>query len=414
MIPAASQLVSPLRPPEPRPATEANHDGVNTGPGSLDDGWTPPPLVTLQDGSHVQLYKDGQALYAAYEAIRHAHKRVGMEVYIFHSDPTGRAFAQLLAAKARSGVPVFLIYDSFGCLDTDPSLFAMMSRSGVRLAEFHPVRPWDCRYSWRPFNRDHRKLLVIDDHIAGLGGLNIGDEYAGPWVSHQTPVLHPWRDDAVGIRGPAAAMFAEAFQRAWRYANVSGRFRAMEYLHNLEDGEVGILATAPTRQSPAVALRPMLREARTSIEMTMSYFAPPDDLIEELCRAAGRGVCARLMLPGLLEHRLLLTAARAFYERLLEAGVEIHERQGCILHAKTTCIDGHTTIIGSTNLDYRSMEYNCEVALILRNAAFAAQMHDLFENDVRFAKRLILRHWRRRPLYDRFVQWAVMRARHLL
>ncbi len=84
--------------------------GVNILPGSADDGWTPPPPVQLADGSAVQLYKDGEALRAAYEAIRRAKRRILLEVYIFASDATGRAFADLLTAKAREGVRVFLMY----------------------------------------------------------------------------------------------------------------------------------------------------------------------------------------------------------------------------------------------------------------------------------------------------------------
>jgi cardiolipin synthase A/B len=175
-----------------------------------------------------------------------------------------------------------------------------------------------------------------------------------------------------------------------------------------------VLASAPTRNSPLVHLRQLLRDARASVLLTMSYFAPPDELIEGLCRAARRGVRVRLMLPGVCDVRPLLAAARAFYETLLSSGVEVHERQGAVLHAKTLCIDGHTTIIGSTNLDYRSIESQCELSVIIRNDAFGQQMHALFENDVGYARRITLKDWRRRPLCDRFVQWAVMRARYLL
>ncbi|MGA2501533.1 MAG: phospholipase D-like domain-containing protein [Tepidisphaeraceae bacterium] len=396
------------------PAAAHSLNGINLSPGSTDDGWMPPYSVILRDGSHVQLYKDGEALHAAFEAIRHARKRVGLEVYIFRSDPTGRAFAELLAAKAKSGVPVYLIYDSFGCMETDEGVFKLMSRAGVRMAEFHPMRPWDCRYSWRPANRDHRKLLVIDDHLAGLGGLNIGDEYAGSWVSRRKPVREPWRDNALGIRGPLASLFQVIFASAWRYAVSAGRLRRMEFIHNAYSGEVGVLATVPSRRSPAATLIHMLHDATTSVYITMSYFAPPDDLIEALCVAAGRGVRVRLMFPGRTDVKLLLVAQQSFYERLLSAGAEVYERQGVILHAKTTCIDGRTVVLGSTNLDYRSIEYNCELAVVIRNSTLGSQMHDLFENDVRYSRRLALKEWRRRPVHDRVVQWAVMRARYLL
>ncbi|HWP41503.1 MAG TPA: phospholipase D-like domain-containing protein, partial [Tepidisphaeraceae bacterium] len=156
--------------------------GINIAPGSDDDGWIVPDPVPLDDGTLVQLYKDGEALRAAYRAIEQARRRICLEVYIFADDDTGRAFAELLCRKAIQGVQVYVIYDSFGSLGTDRQMLRQMQRSGVHLEVFHPVYPWECRYSWRPFNRDHRKLLVIDDEIAGLGGLNVGHEYAGSWV----------------------------------------------------------------------------------------------------------------------------------------------------------------------------------------------------------------------------------------
>ncbi|MGE5607747.1 MAG: phospholipase D-like domain-containing protein [Bacillota bacterium] len=388
--------------------------GINIRAGNHDDGWIVPSPVILSDGTGVQLYKDGEALHAAYDAIKAAKRRVCLEVYIFRSDPTGRAFAELLAYKARQGLQVFVIYDSFGSLDSDPVMFEQMARAGVRLGSFHPIKPWECRYSWRPANRDHRKLLLIDDDTAGLGGLNIGGEYAGSWVVPSKLKNAPWRDNAIGIRGPAAGLLRIPFARTWRYVEHGGKLSNLALFHNVQGGEFGVLASVPTRHSPLAPLRSMLREARSSILMTMSYFAPPDDLIDELCHAARRGVKVRLMLPGQCDVRILMTAARAFYEKLMSAGIEIYERQGAVLHAKTMCIDGYTTVLGSTNLDYQSIQYNCELSVIIRSREFGLQLHQLFANDIGYARRINLSEWRRRPTYDRLVQWAVMRARYLL
>ena len=417
--------------------------GLNIEPGSDDDGWTVPDPVELADGSVVQLYKDGEALHAAYEAIKLAKQRICLEMYIFASDATGRAFADLLCEKAREGLLVYVIYDSFGSIATDHGMFDQMRKAGIKLVEFHPFWPWEGRFSWRPLNRDHRKLLVIDNDMAGLGGLNLAGEYAGSWVV-QNPAdpCEFWRDNGISIRGPAASKFLQSFAKTWSYAMRRGRMRTAEYVYNLDGvcgpcewpmvnrrkrgtvrhgdepegpGQFGILASVPAVHSP---LRPFLnklfREARQSISMTMAYFAPHDDLIDELCAAARRGVRVRLMLPGKCDVNALITAQRSFYETLLTAGVQIYERQGVILHAKTMVIDGIISMLGSTNLDYRSIEYNLELSTLIRSRAFGRQMEDLFENDVRFAKRIQLGKWRHRPTRDRFIQWAVSRARYLL
>jgi cardiolipin synthase A/B len=390
--------------------------GVNVRPGPEDDGWVSPPPIVLSDHTRIQLFKDGEGLRAAYDAIRAAERFICLEVYIFASDETGRAFADLLCEKARQGVRVYLIYDAFGSIESDRQMFKRMRQAGVRVQVFHPIRPWECQFSWRPFNRDHRKLVVIDDRIAGLGGLNIGDEYAGPWIGSYVPAsCEFWRDNAIGIVGPSAQLFRHAFANTWHYIAHGGRIRRAEFIHHLHEGELGVMALTPTLNSP---LRPflhhMLREAKESILMTMAYFAPDDPLLEGLCKAAKRGVRVRLMLPGKCDVPVVRLCGRAFYEMMLHAGIEIFERQGVILHTKAMVVDGHTSILGSTNLDYRSIEYNCELSAIIRSAPFGRQMQDLFKNDIGFSRPIKLSAWRRRPHIDRFVQWAVSRARYLL
>src|SRR5690242_7308725 len=146
----------------------------------------------------------------------------------------------------------------------------------------------------------------------------------------------------------------------WNYISTGGRIRKAEYVHNLDftDGDLAIMASVPTRSSPLKPyVRNLFRRAERSIQLTMAYFAPPEELIDDLCAAARRGVRVQLMLPGECDVKLLIVAARSFYEKLLSAGVEVYERSGAILHAKTLCIDGRISAIGSTNLDFRSIEY---------------------------------------------------------
>jgi cardiolipin synthase len=411
-------------PPGKRQGEHGTSTGVNISPGSDDDGWIVPHPVTLRDGTRVQLYKDGEALHAAYDAIKNAKKRICLEVYIFANDETGNAFADLLCAKAHEGVNVFVIYDSIGSCGIEQlwcekaPMFRKMRRAGVRLAEFHPLRMWEGQYSWKPVQRDHRKLLLVDDDMAGMGGINVGREYAGSWVvtTDQMQERDLWRDNAIGIVGPSTRGLFEAFGRTWRYIHSGGRTRRAEFFHPLDDqGDLGVLASVPSMNSPLVPrLNEMLKSAKSSIELTMAYFAPPDELVDILCKRARRGVKVRLMLPGRGDVPILITAARSFYERLLPCGVEIYERQHVILHAKTMCIDKEFTILGSSNLDYRSIEYNLELSCMIRCKEFGEQMHDLFENDVRYAKRITSKEWRRRPTLDRLGQWAVNRARYLL
>ena len=433
--------------------------GVNIAPGSDDDGWLVPQPVELADGTRLQLYKDGEALHAAYDAIAGAKFLVCLEVYIFANDETGRIFTDLLCKRAREGVRVYVIYDDLGSMGAG-ELFKRLAAAGVRLGKFHPVFPWELKFSWRPWNRNHRKLLVIDNELAGMGGLNLGANYAGSWVVRNVQNLsgafagrrvgrmvgsaaarvagstpnsaigdvdgdgtaeHPecdvWRDTAVGLRGPAAKVFMQAFARSWSYVSRGGRISRAAYEHGLDggDNELGLLASVPTVHSPlAPLLCRLMRGARESIMLTMAYFVPDDPLVEELCHAAKRGVRVRLMLPGRSDVRVVQIAARSFYEKLMTCGIEIYERQVVVLHSKTMVVDGKASVVGSANLDHRSIEYNLELSTIVRSGQFGAQMIDLFENDVRYATRINLAEWRRRPWLDRAVQWGVSRARYLM
>lgn len=402
--------------------------------------------MRLRDGSVVQLFKDGEALKQAYDSIAGARRRVCLEFYIIKPDVTGRAFIDLLSRKSREGVEVYLIYDSFGSSDTRDLLDALR-RDGVRVGEFHPIWPWRLKFGWRPANRDHRKLVVVDDEVAGVGGLNLADPYAGRWVSTDVslPPEKLWRDTAVGVRGPAARLFLRAFARSWRYVQFGGRITRAEHIENVdlpptlkglrvgppshylrderaterrtlpEENDMGVFAHVPSLASP---FRPLLcrllRNARRRLQMTMAYFAPDDQLLGHLCDAARRGVKVQLMLPAHADIRIMTYAARAFYQRLLESGVELYERQSVILHSKTLTVDDDLSIVGSSNLDYRSTDFNCEISAVIRSRRFAEQLSMLFEHDVLHARRLERDEWRLWPIRDRLVQWVTTHLRTLL
>ena len=413
--------------------------GLNLRPGSLDDGWVATPPVTLTDGTRIQLYKDGEGLLAALTAIRNAKKRICLEIYIFHNDATGKVFADALSERAAAGVAVYLLYDSLGSGEAKP-LLKQMRDAGVRLAEFHPMAPWRCRFSWRPWNRDHRKLLIIDNQIGGLGGLNIGDEYAGKWVAGSAASMkHLMRDHAIGISGPSVLPLMRSFAASWHYVKNGGQIRRALYMHHLDigrspkgrrvgkqrsyrpsahrvlRGEFAVLASAPTLCSP---LRPLLNDllknAKSSISIIMAYFAPDDEMIINLCHAARRGVHVRLILPARSDIHIMVIAARSFYSRLLEAGIQIHERKGAVLHAKGLVVDRRYTMLGSPNLDYKSIESNLEISTIIDSPEFAAQTEHLMDHDIRFSRKISRSEWRRRPWVDRLVQWVVSRVRYVL
>jgi cardiolipin synthase len=420
------------------------YEGLNLEPGDADDGWVHPPPTRLDDGTLIHLLKDGEALRAAFDAIAVARKRVCAEVYILRDDATGHAFVDLLCRKSRDDrVPVFLIVDAFGSDHPRRRMFRRLRGAGVRVAEFHPYLPWECRFSWRPWHRDHRKLLIVDDIVGGLGGLNIGDEYAGKWIAGDRANM-TWlmRDNAIGLIGPATRVLHRCFARTWRYIHRGGPVRRAMLLHGLRlpsdpkgprlgkqrhprepdapaipvmNGQFALLASVPTLVSPLrTLLHHLLATSKTSIRMIMAYFAPDDELVRALCLAAQRGVKVELIFASLSDWHIMRIAARSFYRRLIDAGVAVYERRGAVLHAKTLCVDNHLTLIGSTNLDYRSIEFNLELSGVIASAVFAESVNALFDLDIRFSDRIEIGMLDQQPWRDRVVQWAVSRSRYVL
>lgn len=151
----------------------------------------------LTGGNRLMLISDGDSCFDEFlKAIKSASNSINLETYIFNSDEVGWRIAKLLVKKALSGVEVNVVYDAVGCIGTSSSLFNYLREGGVEVIEYHPFIPW--RKFWNISLRDHRKILIIDGRVAFIGGLNIGNEYAGKKYNGKN-----WRDTHLRIEGPA-------------------------------------------------------------------------------------------------------------------------------------------------------------------------------------------------------------------
>jgi cardiolipin synthase len=323
-------------------------------------------------------------------------------------------FADLLIARQRAGVNVNVMYDSVGTLGVPQAFFERMRAAGIHLLAFNPVNPAKAHGHWAINNRDHRKLLVVDGRVAFTGGINISADYANSSLfrshaGHVDPGEVGWRDTHIRIEGPAVAALQYSFIDNW-IAQEAGELPDEDYFPRLAPAGnkiVRVLATHPDKGFEIYrAFLLAIGEAKQSIEITSAYFVPDRQTIEALCAAARRGVRVRLVLPGVSDHSLVYHAGRAFYDQLLSNGVEIHELQVAVLHAKTAVIDGSWSTVGSANLDRRSFEHNYELNVIVLDPAFGQAMHAAFEEDLRHARQVTLAQWRARPLLDRIKEMA--------
>ena len=359
------------------------------------------PLVT---GNRVTILRDRQALQAMLEAIRGAKRYVHLETFIFDADQVGQEFAQALMEKSRQGVEVRLIYDSFGGFKAGTEFFRRMRKAGVATIEFNPLNPFNGGEWWTPNFRDHRKILIVDGKMAFTGGVNIYSAYY--WnkngKSRYKKVKYPLEDLHVKIEGPAVTEFQEIFLDTWKRkkGKVIERWNYLAPQPARGDDLVQVLASKPgqkNRQTYFMYLS-AVKSSTHSVHMTSPYFVPSREMRRELMAAAKRGVDVKIIVPDVTDSRLALYAGQHHYDELLEAGVQIYQHHGGMLHSKSAVIDGVWATTGSTNLDLRSFTLNDEVNAVVISRDFAREMQQVFQEELSQSTRIELHEWNKRPL----------------
>jgi cardiolipin synthase A/B len=345
-------------------------------------------------GNRVDIFVRGNEAFAAMcDAIDQARSEVLLESYILKDDGTGRAFGDRLAEAAARGVAVKVLADFFGSFATHSRFWSLMRRRGIHARLFNPLFP---HLLLQPF-RDHRKILVVDRRIGFTGGMNIADEYG----SARGGSRHgPWRDTQARVEGPAAWEMAVVFSEAWRR---SGGSIALEPLEGNPEGGVRILTldSRPGRGhgETAAALAAIVAAARRRVWITNAYFAPRQRAVDILGKAAARGVDVRLLLPGQSDVPVVRHAGHGYYRRLLELGVRVFEYRTAILHAKTLVADDELSVVGSTNLDFRSFHFNAECNLVILDEEVGRTFAAAFKNDLANAEEATFARWQRRPRF---------------
>ncbi len=374
------------------------------------------PLVA---GNKVRLLDDGpMTMRAMMSAIRAAQDHINLETYIFEDDEVGRALADLLIAKQAAGVRVNLIYDSVGTIDTPREFFARLRTAGIATLEFNPVNPLHASGDWELNQRDHRKLLVVDGRIAFTGGVNISKVYGKSSILKSKRQAPPkdakeaaWRDTHMQIEGPVVAEFQKLFLETWR--RKTGRMPAdARYFPPLTaQGTALVRALGSTPEHADYTIYKTyisaLANADKSAHLTTAYFVPDRQIMQAMLDAARRGVDVTIVFPSFTDVGMILYAGRAYYDRLLQAGIKIYERKDAMLHAKTAVIDGVWSTIGSTNLDMRSFLHNDEINAVVLDAEFADRMETLFQRDLKESSEITSQQWSRRGAMERIKEWAV-------
>jgi cardiolipin synthase len=363
--------------------------------------------VSFLAGNSIQILKNGHlAFEEVFRAVEEGQRFICLDFYIFRDDETGWALAEVLARKCDGGVRVCLIYDHFGCFSTSHRFWKFLRSHRVEVVPFHPFQ-WTNLNLY--FHRDHRKLVVIDGWVGFTGGLNVGDEYRG----YLRKKLAGWRDTGVKVEGPIAGAMLEAFKKSWK---ACGGRAIEEDFPSRETGTEQNVAMLPLFSSSRKSMRTLrqllqfsVHAAQRSIHLTMAYFIPTRKFLSVLLKAARRGVDVQIILPGQSDLRLVSYVGRTYYRTLLREGVKIFHYQPRVLHAKTMVFDRHWTIVGSANLDSRSLNYNYECGVGILDRVVAEQMEKIFTNDLADSRSITAADLARWPTHERvlgtFFSW---------
>ncbi|WP_265942512.1 phospholipase D-like domain-containing protein [Dechloromonas sp. A34] len=370
-------------------------------------------------GNSARLLIDGpQTERAMLRAINRARHHIDLETYLLEPAGIGERLASALEAKRAERVAVRVLYDSIGSLATPHEYFARLKAAGIAVCEFNPVSPLrlqgDARLSLN--NRDHRKLLIVDNRVAFTGGINISSVYSSGSFSRRSAApsrTEGWRDTHVAVRGPVVDQFQKRFDDTWRSQGCPDADGAEPRINPpaVRAGGMAmrLVAADPLaeRNELYLALLSAIEHAQRRVWLTYGYFVPDERIRLALQDAARRGVDVRLVLPGFSDFWAPLYAGRSRYSELLEAGVRIFERHDALLHAKTAVIDGVWSSVGSTNLDWRSLVHNFEADLLVLDSGFANELQQLFGLDQSASYEVVRSDWSRRGVKSRLLEWLV-------
>jgi cardiolipin synthase len=337
-----------------------------------------------------------QMLDAIYGAKEHIH----LQSFIIGKDATSRQFMEALAAKAADGVQVRILYDRFG--STWAHLSGMFRRyrktDNLQVAGWTQANPLKRQFQINL--RNHRKVLVVDGKTAFFGGVNLHDENTS---EHKNG---PIRDYHFSVSGRLVQEL-----QYWFFITGEDPHNLLteEYFPQIKDadGTVARLINSGPSTTKDVAVETFFNAialAKKQILAVTPYFVPPVDILRALHSAALRGVDVRLIVPQKNNHRYAGLASRALYEELMLAGVRIYERRPPFMHAKALVIDGELSLIGTANIDNRSLTLNYETSAVVYSADFADAMKNLIHEDFEHSDEIVLADWRKRPTHRRFLE----------
>lgn len=311
------------------------------------------------------------------EELQKAKEYIFMEYFIVEEGVMWNTILAILKEKARQGVEVRIIYDDIGCFLTLPKDYAkQLERYGIKCSVFNPFRPV---LSAVQNNRNHQKITSIDGKIAFTGGLNLADEYINAYEKHGY-----WKDSAVMVKGKAAWSLTLIFLEMWELCceaeNVEVFFPADDNDLPDTDGFVQPFSDSPMdgeHVGEHVYLQ-IINNAKHYVYITTPYLIVDDSMISALCLAAKSGVDVRIITPHIWDKTLVHLTTRSYYRELIRNGVQIYEFTDGFIHSKNFVSDDDTAIVGTMNLDFRSLYLHFECGVMMYGCSAVQELKEDF------------------------------------
>lgn len=361
----------------------------------------------IYDDSAATYYPTGESAYAAMlEALETAEHYIFLEYFIIDHGVMWQSILDILRRKAAQGVDVRVLYDDFGCITRLPGSYCRQLRQmGIQAHVFAPYLPI---ISGRLNNRDHRKLMIIDGTVAFTGGVNLSDEYINVEGSKN---LNHWKDCGIRVSGGAAWSMTIMFLTMWDYVD-----RTDEELNAFRPLPAPAPAAAggwiqPFCDSPlddedvgATAFQMLISSAREKLWIMTPYLILDDKMTTALCVAAKTGVDVRIITPGTPDKWYVHAVTRANYEVLTEAGVKIFEYRPGFIHSKVCLSDDRYAIVGTVNMDFRSLYLHFEDAVYLAECDAVTQVAADFTQTFPDCREITYARCRHVHLYQRLAR----------
>lgn len=352
-------------------------------------------------GNDVRIFTNGKDKFEQlFIDIENAKEHIHIEYYVLQCDEIGMRFQEALIKKAKEGLEIRIIYDSFGSRKLKKEYIENFRMAGIEIEPF-------LKLSWSSITsrlnyRNHRKIIVIDGQVGYVGGMNIADRYIMgiEWGC--------WRDTHARIEGKGVQGLQSVFLIDWYFVSqtlITSR-KYFPLLENFGDVPVQIVNSGPLNDDKNIShgIVQAIYDAKKSIFIQTPYFLPPDAMIDALQAAAIRGVDVRVMISKRSDVPLVQLASRSYIKSMLESNVKVYFYEKGFLHSKMMVFDDSLTLIGSANFDTRSFEQNFEVEAFIYNGKVAKDANEIFTVDQSNSKQVILKEWLKRPLSQRFFE----------